>query len=265
MSVTPTPGKGVQVNLNEYARIRTSRTGPDFWYIDTQSLLCTKLMPFLPKMSHNEAKNQVTATYVVGGKERLGDSVAATPDFSNVPASQVRALRNVISNFLQEISEQPAGSPLSRLEKTFTLPIPSKAPELYRLYGTGKNKKLSIIWGVSKTDSSGNEDTNSVATLQQLLKELPNPRKENPVVMFITTIIECIAKLPRNARLALLGILIALIAVLSWVCCSSDNEVDTTQLPGTTQQTVTTQLPGTTQQATTTQQLPPAQQPVATQ
>ena len=166
MSVTPTPGKGVQVNLNEYARLRTSRTGPDFWYIDTQSLLCTKMKPFLPNMKYNDSNNQVTATYVVGGKERLGDSVAANPDFSNVPASQVRALRNVIISFLQEISEQPTGSPLSQLGETFTLPIPAKAPELYRLYGTGKNKKLAIIWGISKTDSSGNEDTNSVATLQ---------------------------------------------------------------------------------------------------
>ncbi len=262
MSVTPTPGKGVQVNLNEYARLRTSRTGPDFWYIDTQSLLCNKLAPFLPKMTHNEANKQVTATYVVGGKERLGDSVAANPDFSNVPAGQVRALRNVIISFLQEISEQPAGSPLSRLGDTFTLPIPSKAPELYRLYGTGKNKKLAIIWGISKTDSSGNEDTNSVATLQQMLRVLPNPRKENPVVMFITSIIESIGKLPRNARLALLGILIALIVALSWVCCSSDNEAASTftQQPGTTQQFTSTQQPGTTQQFTPTQQPGTAQQ-----
>ncbi|MDO5464892.1 MAG: hypothetical protein Q4F40_08145 [Akkermansia sp.] len=236
MSVTPTPGKGVQVNLNEYARLKTSRTGPDFWYIDNQSLLCDKLKPFLPNMRYNEAGNQVTASLVSNAKERLGDSIAANPDFSNVPAEQVRMLRNVIIFFLQEISEQPTGSPIGRLGDAFKLPIPSKAPELYRIYGTGKNKKLAIIWGVSKIDSSGNEDTNSVASLKEMLHILPNPRKENPVIMFISTIIECISKLPRNVRLALLGILVILIAVLSWMSCNSGDDNGTCQQPGMTQQ-----------------------------
>ena len=245
MSVTPTPGKGVQVNLNEYARLKTSRTGPDFWYIDNQSLLCDKLKPFLPNMRYNEAGNQVTASLVTNAKERLGDSIAANPDFSNVPAEQVRMLRNVIIFFLQEISEQPTGSPIGRLGDAFKLPIPSKAPELYRIYGTGKNKKLAIIWGVSKIDSSGNEDTNSVASLKEMLHILPNPRKENPVIMFISTIIECISKLPRNVRLALLGILVILIAVLSWMSCNSGDDNGTCQQPGMTQQTGNSMSPQT--------------------
>ena len=224
MSVTTTPGKGVKISLNAYARLRISRTGPDFWYIDNQKLLCEKLAPFLPRMDYDSSDNSVTAQRIESGKEKLGDSVAANPNFSNVPADQVRLLRAVIAGFLQELTEHPSSSPMGRLGEAFTLPIPSKAPELYRLYGTGKNKKLAIIWGVSKTDSAGNEDINSVATLQQMLHILPNPRKENPFIMLIVNTIETICKLPRNVRFTLLGIVVALIVLMSWVCCSSDSE-----------------------------------------
>lgn len=224
MSVTTIPGKGVKISLNEYARLQISRTGPDFWYIDNQKLLCEKLAPFLPRMDYDTSDNSVTAQRIESGKEKLGDSVAANPNFSNVPADQVRLLRAVIAGFLQELTEHPSSSPMGRLGEAFTLPIPSKAPELYRLYGTGKNKKLAIIWGVSKTDSAGNEDINSVATLQQMLHILPNPRKENPFIMLIVNMVETICKLPRNVRFAILGIAVALIVLLSWVCCSSDSE-----------------------------------------
>lgn len=224
MSVTTIPGKGVKISLNEYARLQISRTGPDFWYIDNQKLLCEKLAPFLPRMDYDSSDNSVTAQRIESGKEKLGDSVAANPNFSNVPADQVRLLRAVIAGFLQELTEHPSSSPMGRLGEAFTLPIPSKAPELYRLYGTGKNKKLAIIWGVSKTDSAGNEDINSVATLQQMLHILPNPRKENPFIMLIVNMVETICKLPRNVRFAILGIAVALIVLLSWVCCSSDSE-----------------------------------------
>ena len=224
MSVTSIPGKGVKISLNEYARLQISRTGPDFWYIDNQKLLCEKLAPFLPRMDYDSSDNSVTAQRIESGKEKLGDSVAANPNFSNVPADQVRLLRAVIAGFLQELTEHPSSSPMGRLGEAFTLPIPSKAPELYRLYGTGKNKKLAIIWGVSKTDSAGNEDINSVATLQQMLHILPNPRKENPFIMLIVNMVETICKLPRNVRFAILGIAVALIVLLSWVCCSSDSE-----------------------------------------
>lgn len=224
MSVTTIPGKGVKISLNEYARLQISRTGPDFWYIDNQKLLCEKLAPFLPRMDYDSSDNSVTAQRIESGKEKLGDSVAANPNFSNVPADQVRLLRAVIAGFLQELTEHPSSSPMGRLGEAFTLPIPSKAPELYRLYGTGKNKKLAIIWGVSKTDSAGNEDINSVATLQQMLHILPNPRKENPFIILIVNMVETICKLPRNVRFAILGIAFALIVLLSWVCCSSDSE-----------------------------------------
>ncbi len=279
MSVTTSPGKGVIINLNEYARLQISRTGPDFWYINNQSILCDKLAPFLPRMNYDPSSNTVTAQRIERGKERLGDSIAANPDFSNVPADQVRQLREVISKFQQEIEDLPKSDAFRRLGDAFTLPIPSKAPELYRLYGTGKNKKLVIIWGVSKTDSSGNEDTSSVASLQQMLRELPNPRKENPVLLFITNTIEIICKLPRPVQLALLGILVVLIALLSWMSSGSDSEgAIPPQTPGQTiigtqpvgQPTISTQPARQTTISTqqparqTTIGTPPAGQPTIT-
>ncbi len=235
--ITPIPGEGVKISLDRFERLRPDRSCPDFWHPQHQNILLQKLAPFLPRIF--DSTDSATASIIENSHELLGNSTAATPNFSNVPASQVNLLHNVLEKFLKESSKLPADSPMAKL----SLPDPAKAPELYRLYGTGKNKRLAIIWGVCKLDANGNEDTSTVATIQQLKHILPPPRKETAFTRFMDYVMETVAKLktlslafwslPNKIKWSILGGVVVVISALMFMCATpvEDYEIQTIREP----------------------------------
>ncbi len=235
--ITPMPGEGIIINLDKFERLRPDRGCPDFWHPQHQNILVQKLAPFLPRII--DSGDSATATIIENSHELLGNSTAATPNFSNVPASQVNKLHNVLHQFLEESAKLPADAPTAKL----SLPDPAKAPELYRLYGTGKNKRLAIIWGICKLDANGNEDTSTVATIQQLQHLLPPPRKETAFTRFMDYVMETVAKLkvlsqafwrlPNKIKWSILGGVAVAITALMFMCATpvEDYEIQTIREP----------------------------------
>ncbi|MBR3926071.1 MAG: hypothetical protein IKJ58_04825, partial [Akkermansia sp.] len=166
MNITPIVNKGLCFDLNHYCELKTERNGPNFWFIEHSNLLREKLSPFLPRMDYDSQSKTVTASIVENGRELLSTSEAATPSLNNVPADELVKLRTKIKALL---SDTQLPDEVRRVVEAFTLPRPGKMPECYRIYGSGTNKRLAIIWGLSLKDTSGKEDLESILSLRHFL------------------------------------------------------------------------------------------------
>ncbi len=166
MNITPIVNKGLSFNLNHYCELKTERNGPNFWFIDHSNTLRDKLAPFLPRMDYDSKTRTVTASIVENGKELLSTSEAATPSLNNVPAEELVKLRAKIKALLAD-TQLP--DEVRRVVEAFTLPKPGKMSECYRVYGSGNNKRLAIVWGLSLKDAAGKEDLESVLPLRHFL------------------------------------------------------------------------------------------------
>jgi len=142
------PDSGIRLNLSNYYRIRTWQGGGEFWEHNNQQLIRDALGQFLPRATVDSG-NFVLFQHYEGGKEICSLSqpvTAANP----LPLSQLDELRAALTAFKAK-TQDPKCDPESRkLIDCFRLPDPKKDAELYRIYGSGKNKRLIVLWGAEK-------------------------------------------------------------------------------------------------------------------
>ncbi|MCX8494689.1 MAG: hypothetical protein ORN51_00720 [Akkermansiaceae bacterium] len=142
------PDSGIRLNLANYYRIRTWQGGGEFWEHNNQQLIRDALGQFLPRATV-DSSNFVLFQHYEDGKEICSRSqpvTAANP----LPRVQLDQLRSALTAFKAKTQDPKCDPEARKLIDCFRLPDPKKDPELYRIYGSGKNKRLVVLWGAEK-------------------------------------------------------------------------------------------------------------------
>ena len=142
------PDSGIRLNLSNYYRIRTWQGGGELWEHNNQQLIRDALGQFLPRATV-DSSNFVLFQHYEDGQEICSRSqpvTAANP----LPRAQFDQLRAALTAFKAKTQDPKCDPEARKLIDCFRLPDPKKDPELYRIYGSGKNKRLVVLWGAEK-------------------------------------------------------------------------------------------------------------------
>jgi hypothetical protein len=142
------PDSGIRLNLSNYYRIRTWQGGGEFWEHNNQQLIRDALGQFLPRATV-DASNGVLFQHYEGGKEICSQSQPVTAA-NSLPRDQLDLLRTALIEFKAKTQDPKCDPDARKLIDCFRLPDPKKDPELYRIYGSGRNKRLIVLWGAEK-------------------------------------------------------------------------------------------------------------------
>ena len=146
--LTIQPDSGIRLNLSNYYRIRTWQGGGEFWEHHNQQLIRDALGQFLPRATV-DAGNSVFFQHYEGGKEICSQSQPVTAA-NSLPRDQLDLLRTALIEFKAKTQDPKCDPDARKLIDCFRLPDPKKDPELYRIYGSGRNKRLIVVWGAEK-------------------------------------------------------------------------------------------------------------------
>lgn len=152
MSLTIEPKKGIRLTLSQYSAIKTWQGGGKFWEHDFQlTVRQGALQEFLPRVTDEGAV--VLYEQVVDGSEMVSASVESGGK-NRVPAAQIDRLRRALVELKAKAEDPHCDANKRRMIEAFRLPDPLKDSELYRLYGSGRKKRLLVLWGVEKEAGS---------------------------------------------------------------------------------------------------------------
>lgn len=154
MPLTSLPDQGIEVPLSEYNRLRAFQGGGWFWDHDNQQVIRETLGDFLPRVEERRDRGGALFQHFVGGTEAVSRSQAVGAQMNRVPRAEYQRLQRALEN-LKLKAQAPNTDPNARkiIEK-FCLPDPAKDPDLYRLYGSGWNRRLIVLWGCEREEGS---------------------------------------------------------------------------------------------------------------
>jgi hypothetical protein len=146
------PDTGIRLNLSNFSRIRTWQGGGEFWEHHNQQLIRDSLGQFLPRATV-ESGNTVLYQHFEGGKElcSLCEPVTAK---NPIPHDQAEQLRVALTAFKAKAADPTCDPDSRKLINCFRLPDPKKDPELYRVVGSGRRRRLIVLWGAEKEQDS---------------------------------------------------------------------------------------------------------------
>ncbi len=170
MPLTSLPDQGIEVPLSEYNRLRAFQGGGWFWDHDNQQVIREVLGDFLPRVEDRRDRGGALFQHFVGGAEVASRSQAVGAQMNRVPRSEYQRLQRALEN-LKRKAQDPHTDPNARkvIEK-FCLPDPAKDPDLYRLHGSGWNRRLLVLWGCEREEGTS---LAPVAALQRIAVESP--------------------------------------------------------------------------------------------
>jgi len=152
MSLTIEPKKGIRLSLSQYSAIKTWQGGGKFWEHDFQlTVRQGALQEFLPRVT--DEGTAVLYEQVVDGSDVVSGSVASSGQ-NKVPAAQIDRLRRALGELKAKAEDPHCDANKRRMIEAFRLPDPLKDAELYRIYGSGRKKRLLVLWGVEKEAGS---------------------------------------------------------------------------------------------------------------
>jgi hypothetical protein len=146
------PDTGIRLNLSNFWRIRTWQGGGEFWEHHNQQLIRDGLGQFLPRATV-ESGNTVLYQLFEGGKELCSLSEPVTVK-NPIPHDQAEQLRAALTSFKAKASDPTCDPDSRKLIDCFRLPDPKKDPELYRVVGNGRHRRLIVLWGAEKEQDS---------------------------------------------------------------------------------------------------------------
>jgi len=194
MSLTIEPKKGIRLSLDQYSAIKTWQGGGKFWEHDFQlTVRQGPLHAFLPRVT--DEGGAVLYEQVVEGREAVSESVASSSR-NPVPASQIRLLRQALAELKAKAEDPHCDANKRRMIEAFRLPDPQKDAELYRLYGSGRRKRLLVLWGVEK-------EVGSAIAPMKALERMPSGTNESAWLRWL-----------------LLLLLLILAAAVAWILLS---------------------------------------------
>ena len=158
MSIVKIPNKGLEIDMEDFIRLRPYMDAPDFWHLDNQNQLRKWLAPFLPKMDYDVVTGKVTATLTEDGQEWLSQSEEVKE--GNFPIEQLASLNKTLEDLRKKVDSQDVDENVRTLIKAFSLPDPVTSPEMYRIFtpsaprGKKAQPRLAILWGMEKKANS---------------------------------------------------------------------------------------------------------------
>lgn len=147
MAIKKLPGKGLEVELDDFVKLRAFQTGGEFWGHENQSVIREHLEKFLPRMEVQSDGKSVLAQMFVNGREVTSTS---NPASRGVPRNEKRKLEKAVARLKEKAADENADQTTRSIIEAFRLPDPSKDTELYRVYGSRFNPKLLVLWGCEK-------------------------------------------------------------------------------------------------------------------
>lgn len=151
-ALVATPDTGIRLNLSNYWRIRTWQGGGEFWEHLNQQLIRDSLGQFLPRATV-ESGDTVLYQLFESGKELCSLSEAVTSK-NPIPHDQAEQLRAALTSFKAKAGDPTCDPDSRKLIDCFRLPDPKKDPELYRVVGSGRGRRLIVLWGAEKEQDS---------------------------------------------------------------------------------------------------------------
>ena len=147
-----TPDTGIRLNLSNYWRIRSWQGGGELWEHHNQQLIRDSLGKFLPRATV-ETGDTVLYQHFESGKELCSQSEPVTAK-NPIPHDQAEQLRVALTAFKAKASDPTCDPDSRKLIDCFRLPDPKKDPELYRVVGSGRRRRLIVLWGAEKEQDS---------------------------------------------------------------------------------------------------------------
>jgi hypothetical protein len=146
------PDAGIRLNLSNFWRIRTWQGGGELWEHHNQQLIRDSLGQFLPRATV-ESGNTVLYQHFEDGKELCSLSEPVTAK-NPIPHDQAEQLRVALTAFKAKANDPACDQDSRKLINCFRLPDPKKDPELYRVVGSGRRRRLIVLWGAEKEQDS---------------------------------------------------------------------------------------------------------------
>jgi hypothetical protein len=152
MSLNIEPKKGIRLTIGQYSAIKTWQGGGKFWEHDFQlTLRQGELQEFLPRVT--DEGGAVLYQQVVDGNEVVSSSLPFS-NLDQIPPKQIEKLRRALSELKAKAEDPNCDANKRRMIEVFRLPDPRKDAELYRYHGSGRKKRLIVLWGVEKEAGS---------------------------------------------------------------------------------------------------------------
>ena len=158
-----------------YYKVRSYHGGGEFFQPENAQVILQCLGEFLPRAVErpgSDGRMEIFYQHLSNGQDVCSRS-APLDSGVNVPKSEITRLEAAISQ-LKAKENDPATDPTKReIIRAFRLPSPQKDPELYRLYGSGSNRRLLVLWGVEK-------EAGSSLSPQEALHRVPQTKSSIP-------------------------------------------------------------------------------------
>lgn len=194
MSITIEKNQGVRLRLSSstptqlhqarevggYYKMRSYQGGGEFFEQENAQVILQCLGEFLPRATERPVADggmEVFYQHLVNGQDVCGKS-ASVDSGVEVPATEITRLEAAIAK-LKAKEADPSTDPTKKaMIRAFRLPSPKKDPELYRLYGSGKSRRLLVLWGVEK-------EAGSSLSPQVALTEVPKAKRSTPLWVWL--------------------------------------------------------------------------------
>jgi hypothetical protein len=158
-----------------YYKVRSYHGGGEFFQPENAQVILQCLGEFLPRAmerSGSDGKMEIFYQHLSNGQD-VCSRTAPLDSGVNVPQSEITRLNAAIAQ-LKAKENDPSTDPTKReIIRAFRLPCPNKDPELYRVYGTGSNRRLLVLWGVEKEAGSSLAPQEALNSVTQSKSSIP--------------------------------------------------------------------------------------------
>jgi len=135
-----------------YYKIRSYQGGGEFFEHDTAQLILQNLGEFLPRATVRPTSDgglELLYEHFVNGRDVCHLSSPLNSG-TEIPAREIERLQAAIKVFKSKEADPATDATRRAIISAFRLPDPRKDPELYRLYGSGSNRRVLVLWGIEK-------------------------------------------------------------------------------------------------------------------
>lgn len=158
-----------------YYKVRSYHGGGEFFQQENAQLILQCLGDFLPRATERagpDGRMEIFYQHLVSGQD-VCSRTAPLNSGVNVPASELKRLEAAIAELKAKENDSGTDPTKREIIRAFRLPSPQKDPELYRLHGSGSNRRLLVLWGVEKEAGSSLSPLEALNQVPQTKRGFP--------------------------------------------------------------------------------------------
>ncbi len=158
-----------------YYKVRSYHGGGEFFQPENAQVILQCLGEFLPRAierASSDGRMEIFYQHLSNGQD-MCSRTAPLDAGVNVPKSEITRLEAAIAQLKAKENDLATDPTKREIIRAFRLPSPQKDPELYRMYGSGSNRRLLVLWGVEK-------EVGSSLSPQDALQHVPQTKCSIP-------------------------------------------------------------------------------------